>query len=213
MYIKFLKRFMDIFLSLTGIIVLSVPMVIVAVLVKRDSEGPVFFVQKRVGLHKKEFNIIKFRTMSIDAPVNLPQDELLNAKTYMTAFQEKIRKASIDELPQLFCVLKGDMSVVGPRPVLKNEACNGVKLIDERAKYGANDIKPGVTGWAQINGRNELSVEEKARYDGVYVEKIGFWFDLKCLLLTVGYVIRKEGVKINDQDPNETNCVENATEK
>lgn len=190
MYLKFFKRLIDFLLSFIGIIVLAIPMLIIAVIVKIDSTGPVFFKQKRVGLHKTYFEIIKFRSMSVNAPKDMPTHMLENPEAYLSKWQKFIRKSSLDELPQLFCILKGDMSIVGPRPALWNQE----DLIAERDKYGANDIKPGLTGWAQINGRDELPTEEKARLDGEYVEKVSFAFDCRCFFATIGKVLKSEGV-------------------
>lgn len=190
MYKRFWKRFFDIVLSLLGMIVLAIPMLIVAVLIKIDSPGPVFFKQKRVGMHKKHFQIIKFRTMSTKAPANMPTHMLNDATSFISPFQGWLRKLSIDELPQLWCIFVGDMSIIGPRPALWNQ----YDLIEERDKYGANDVRPGLSGWAQINGRDELPIEVKARLDGEYVEKLSFWFDVKCILGTITSVLKSEGV-------------------
>ena len=190
MYKKYIKRLIDIILSLMGIVVLAIPMLIVAVIVKIDSPGPVFFKQKRVGIHKTYFNIIKFRSMSTKAPANMPTHMLNDADHYLTKWQRFIRKASIDELPQLFNILSGSMSIIGPRPALWNQ----YDLLDERDKYGANDMKPGLTGWAQINGRDELPIEEKARLDGEYVERLSFSFDCKCFFGTILKVLKSDGV-------------------
>lgn len=205
MYLKFFKRMIDFLLSFIGIIVLAIPMLIISVIIKLDSPGPVFFKQKRVGLHKTHFEIIKFRSMSVNAPKDMPTHMLENPEAYLSKWQKFIRKSSLDELPQLFCILKGEMSIVGPRPALWNQ----YDLIAERDKYGANDIKPGLTGWAQINGRDELSTEVKARLDGEYVEKVSFLFDCKCFLATIGKVLKSEGVvegekSLNNREDNNT---------
>lgn len=197
MYRRFFKRFLDVVLSLMGLIVLAVPMLIVALVIKLDSPGPVFFKQKRVGIHKTYFEIYKFRSMSTKAPANMPTHMLGSADSFISPFQEAIRKYSIDELPQMLNILKGDMTIIGPRPALWNQ----YDLIEERDKYGANDVRPGLTGWAQINGRDELPIEVKARYDGEYVENLSFGFDVKCFFGTIGKVLRHDGV------------VEGATEK
>lgn len=190
MYRNGIKRLLDIVISLAGLLVLAVPMLIVAALIKLDSPGPVFFRQRRIGIHKTEFQMLKFRTMSTKAPANMPTHLLKNAATYCTPFQSFLRKYSIDELPQLVCVLRNQMSIIGPRPALWNQE----DLIAERDKYGANDVLPGLTGWAQINGRDELPIEVKAWYDGEYVERMGFLFDCKCFFGTVGKVLHHNGV-------------------
>lgn len=190
MYRKVIKRIIDIVLATIGIIITAIPMLIVAVIIKIDSPGPVFFKQKRVGIGKSYFNIIKFRSMPVSAPKDTPTHELKNAAAMLSPFQEAIRKYSIDELPQFFNIFAGDMSFVGPRPALWNQ----YDLIEERDKYGANDVKPGLTGWAQINGRDELPIDVKAAYDGEYVKKISFLFDLKCFVGTFFKVIKHEGV-------------------
>lgn len=190
MYQRFFKRMTDIILSGLGIIVAAIPMLIVAVMIKCDSPGPVFFRQKRVGIHKTYFNIIKFRSMPVTAPKDTPTHQLKNAASLLSPFQEKIRKYSIDEIPQLFNIFAGDMSFVGPRPALWNQ----YDLIEERDKYGANDVRPGLTGWAQINGRDELPIEVKASLDGEYVRKLGFIFDAKCFFGTFFAVASADGV-------------------
>ena len=190
MYEKIVKRLIDIILSGVGIVILAIPMAVVAVLIKLDTPGPVFFRQKRIGIHKSHFMIFKFRSMPTDAPKDTPTHELKGTESLMTPFEEKIRKYSIDEIPQLFNIFEGDMSFVGPRPALWNQ----FDLIEERDKYGANDVKPGLTGWAQINGRDELPIEVKAAYDGEYVKKQSFLFDLKCFFRSFFKVATAEGV-------------------
>lgn len=190
MYKNVIKRLIDIVLSGIGIIVAAIPMLIVAIIIKIDSPGPVFFKQKRVGIHKTYFNIIKFRSMPTSAPKDTPTHELKNAASLLSPFQENMRKYSIDEIPQLFNIFSGKMSFVGPRPALWNQ----YDLIEERDKYGANDVKPGLTGWAQINGRDELAIDVKARYDGEYVEKLSFGFDVKCFFGTFFKVATADGV-------------------
>jgi len=190
MYQKCFKRMIDLILSGIGIAVAAIPMLIVAVLIKIDSPGPVFFKQKRVGIHKSHFNIIKFRSMPVTAPKDTPTHELKNAASLLSPFQEGIRKYSIDEIPQLFNIFAGDMSFVGPRPALWNQ----YDLIEERDKYGANDVKPGLTGWAQINGRDELPIDVKASFDGEYVRKLSFAFDVKCFFGTFFAVAKADGV-------------------
>ena len=190
MYKKFFKRLIDIFLSFFGIVFLSLPMLIIAIAIKCDSKGPVFFKQKRVGIHKKHFNILKFRTMRTDTPHDAPTHELSDPKRWITKVGGFLRKTSLDELPQLFNIFGGSMSVIGPRPALWNQ----FDLIEERDKYGANDVKPGLTGWAQINGRDELEIPLKAKLDGEYVEKMSFGFDCKCFFGTIKSVLKSDGV-------------------
>ena len=190
MYKKFFKRLIDIFLSFFGIVFLSLPMLIIAIAIKVDSKGPVFFKQKRVGIHKKHFNILKLRTMRTDTPHDAPTHELSDPKRWITKVGGFLRKTSLDELPQLFNIFGGSMSVIGPRPALWNQ----FDLIEERDKYGANDVKPGLTGWAQINGRDELEIPLKAKLDGEYVEKMSFGFDCKCFFGTVKSVLKSDGV-------------------
>lgn len=190
MYKKYIKRIIDFVLSLVAIAILSPFLLLIAILIKIDSEGPILFKQKRVGMHKSNFYILKFRTMRIDTPKDVPTHLLENPDKWITRTGKILRKTSLDELPQLFNIIKGDMSIVGPRPALWNQ----YDLIAERDKYGANDVRPGLTGWAQVNGRDELTIEMKAKYDGEYVEKMSFLFDLKCLLKTFVSVIKGEGV-------------------
>ena len=190
MYKKFFKRVIDIFLSFFGIVFLSLPMLIIAIAIKCDSKGPVFFKQKRVGIHKKHFNILKFRTMRTDTPHDAPTHELNDPKRWITKVGGFLRKTSLDDLPQLFNIFGGSMSVIGPRPALWNQD----DLIAERDKYGANDVKPGLTGWAQINGRDELEIPLKAKLDGEYVERMSFGFDCKCFFGTIKSVLKSDGV-------------------
>ena len=180
----------DLLLSTLGIIFLALPMLIIALAIKIDSKGPVFFKQKRVGIHKKHFMIIKFRTMRTDTPHDAPTHELSDPKKWITKVGGFLRKTSLDELPQLFNIWIGHMSVIGPRPALWNQ----FDLIEERDKYGANDVRPGLTGWAQINGRDELEIDVKARLDGEYVEKMGLGFDIKCFFGTIKSVLKSDGV-------------------
>lgn len=189
MYKRFVKRLLDLVLSILGIIVLAIPMLIIAVIIKIDSPGPVFFKQRRIGIHKKEFMIIKFRSMPVNVPHDTPTHQF-KAEDMLTKWQRLERKASLDELPQLFNIAVGQMSIIGPRPALWNQ----YDLIDERDKYGANDIKPGLTGWAQINGRDELEIPIKAKLDGEYVQKLSFLFDVKCFFGTIKSVLKHEGV-------------------
>ena len=173
MYIKFVKRFFDITLSMLGIIVLFPLFVIITIAILIDDFGPVFFKQDRIGINKSHFNILKFRTMKVNTPHDIPTHLLKNPEQYITKIGRLLRKTSLDELPQLFNILRGDMTIIGPRPALWNQ----VDLIEERDKYNANSVKPGLAGWAQINGRDELEIEEKARLDGEYVEKQSLLFD------------------------------------
>ena len=190
MYKSCLKRTIDIALSAIGLVLLALPMLAVAVIVKLDSKGPVFFWQKRVGLHKDTFMMPKFRTMYIDTPANMPTHMLNDPQKLITRSGAWLRKFSLDELPQILNILAGQMSIIGPRPALWNQ----YDLIAERDKYGANDILPGLTGWAQINGRDELPIEVKAAYDGEYVKRMSFLFDCKCFFGTIACVLKKEGV-------------------
>lgn len=195
-YKFFLKRILDIVLSVVGIIILAIPMLVIAIMIKVDSPGPVFFKQKRIGIHKTYFFIIKFRSMPVTAPHDTPTHMMKNAEDILTPFQKTIRRLSIDELPQLFCILTSKMSVIGPRPALWNQD----DLIAERDKYGVNDVKPGLTGWAQINGRDELEIPVKAKLDGIYVEKLNsdgftaFAMDCKCFFGTILSVLKHDGV-------------------
>ncbi len=189
-YKHFFKRLIDIFVSLLAIIILSLPMLIIALVIKIDSKGPVIFKQKRVGRNKKLFSILKFRTMRTDTPHDAPTHELSDPKKWITRVGGFLRKTSLDELPQIFNIFVGQMSIVGPRPALWNQ----YDLIEERDKYCANDVRPGLTGWAQINGRDELEIPVKAKLDGEYIKKQGFFFDIKCFLLTFFKVVKKDGV-------------------
>ena len=195
MYKNFFKRFIDIVLSGLAIIILAFPMLVISIIIKLDSPGPVLFKQKRVGIHKKHFTILKFRSMPTTVPKDVPT-HMFNAKDCLSSWQKFIRKSSIDELPQLFNIFMGSMSIIGPRPALWNQ----YDLIDERDKYGANDIKPGLTGLAQINGRDELEIEVKARLDGEYADALnkgkgyGFMMDVSCFFGTVKSVLKHDGV-------------------
>lgn len=184
------KRGMDFVLALLGLIVLSPLFLALIIAVKADSRGPVFFRQKRVGIRKTHFNILKFRTMRTDTPKDMPTHLLKDPGQYITRVGKFLRKTSLDELPQIINILKGDMAVVGPRPALWNQ----YDLIEERDKYGANDVRPGLTGWAQINGRDELEIPVKARLDGEYVKKMGFLMDCRCFFGTFLSVLKSEGV-------------------
>ena len=190
MYRHLGKRFTDCLLSGIGILLLAVPMLILAVVIKLDSPGPVLFRQKRVGIRKTHFYILKFRTMRIDTPKDTPTHMLENPDQWITKVGRFLRKTSLDELPQIFNIFLGQMSIIGPRPALWNQ----YDLIEERERYGANDVLPGLTGWAQINGRDELEIPMKAKLDGEYVKNISFLFDCKCFLGTILSVLRSEGV-------------------
>ena len=196
MYKHFVKRLADLVISGFAIILLSLPMLFIALIIKLDSRGPVFFKQKRIGIHKKHFNILKFRSMRTDTPHDAPTHTLQGATSYITKVGGFLRKTSLDELPQLFNIFCGQMSIIGPRPALWNQD----DLIAERDKYGANDIKPGLTGWAQINGRDELEIPVKAKLDGDYTAKLnagkfkGLAMDWKCFWGTVFSVLKSDGV-------------------
>lgn len=189
-----IKRGMDFVMALLGLVVLSPVFLILILAVKLDSRGPVLFRQKRVGIHKTHFNILKFRTMRIDTPKDMPTHLLKDPEQYITKVGKFLRRTSLDELPQILNILKGDMAVVGPRPALWNQ----YDLIEERDKYGANDIRPGLTGWAQINGRDELEIPVKAKLDGEYTAALlrgkGFRMDCRCFFGTFLSVLREEGV-------------------
>lgn len=191
MYELVIKRFIDIVTAFIGIILLSPVLIIVSIIIKIDSKGPIFFVQRRKGICKSTFKMYKFRTMSIDTPKNCPTHLLKGASQYITRVGNFLRKTSLDELPQLWNILKGDMSFVGPRPALWNQD----DLIQLRDNNGSNDVRPGLTGWAQINGRDTLTLEKKAEYDGEYVKHISFLFDMRCIVRTVSSVITRDGIK------------------
>ena len=190
MYQKFFKRFIDIVLSGVALIILAIPMLVIAVVVKCNSKGPALFWQKRVGLHKETFMMPKFRSMYTDTPANMPTHMLSDPQKWITPVGKVLRKTSLDELPQILTIFTGKMSIIGPRPALWNQD----DLIAEREKYGANDVRPGLTGWAQINGRDELEIPVKAKLDGEYVEKMSFAFDIRCFWGTVMSVLRHDGV-------------------
>ena len=187
---RYIKRIIDILLSGLAIIILSPLLLILCIAIKLDSPGPIFFTQKRVGIHKTYFQIYKFRTMRTDTPKDMPTHMLANPEQYITKTGRFLRKTSLDELPQIFNIFKGDMSIVGPRPALWNQD----DLVAERDKYGANDVTPGLTGRAQINGRDELEIPVKAKLDGEYVKKYGFTMDVRCFLGTFLSVLRQDGV-------------------
>ncbi|MDO5742320.1 MAG: sugar transferase [Vagococcus sp.] len=190
MYKRYLKRPLDFILSLMGLIVLSWLFIIIMIAIKMDSKGPVFFKQKRVGKNKKLFSIYKFRTMYVETPKEMPTHLLSNPDAFITKIGKFLRKTSLDELPQMINILKGEMAIIGPRPALWNQD----DLIAERDKYGANDIRPGLTGWAQINGRDELEIDVKAKLDGYYVEHESFAMDVKCFFGTIVSVFKSDGV-------------------
>lgn len=190
MYKDRVKRGIDFLLSLIGIIILSPILLILCLAIKVDSKGSIIFKQKRVGKDKSHFNIYKFRTMKVDTPKEMPTHLLENPDFFITKVGKFLRKTSLDELPQLFNILKGDMAVIGPRPALWNQ----YDLIDERDKYEANDIRPGLTGLAQISGRDELEIQEKAKLDGYYTEHISFGMDVKCFFGTITSVFKSDGV-------------------
>ena len=190
MYRNIFKRFIDIVLSFCALLILAVPMLIFAIIIKLDSKGPVLFWQKRVGLHKETFMMPKFRSMYTETPADMPTHLLNDPDRWITPVGRVYRKLSIDELPQIWSIFTGKMSIIGPRPALWNQ----FDLIEERDKYGANDVRPGLTGWAQINGRDELEIPVKAKLDGEYVEKMSFLFDCKCFFGTILSVLRHDGV-------------------
>ena len=188
-YLKF-KRFYDFVLALVGLIVLSPLFLILMICIKLDSKGPILFKQKRIGRHKKHFNILKFRTMRIDTPKDTPTHMLENPQQWITKVGKFLRKTSLDELPQIINILKGDMSIIGPRPALWNQ----YDLMDERDKYGVHNLYPGLTGYAQIHGRDELPIVEKAKLDGYYVKHINLWLDIKIFFGTIVSIFKSEGV-------------------
>ena len=198
MYQQFGKRTLDLTVATTALVILVLPMAIVAVWVLVDSRGPILFKQLRSGRNRTPFLVYKFRTMSVDAPKNAPTNELKDAASFITRSGKIMRKLSLDELPQLFNVVKGEMSLVGPRPVVLNET----NLLELRAAVAANDVKPGITGWAQVNGRDELNDIIKSRMDGEYVANFGFKMDVKCLVYTFAAVLslkgHKEGHELDD---------------
>ena len=187
---KFFKRTLDIVLSFIGMIALSPFFLLLVLAIKLDSKGPVLFKQKRVGLHKKHFYILKFRTMRIDTPKDTPTHLLENPEQWITKVGKFLRKTSLDELPQIWNIFVGDMSIIGPRPALWNQ----YDLIEERDRYGANDVLPGLTGWAQIHGRDELPIAKKAELDGYYIQHLSFGLDVRCFFGTIKSVAKSEGV-------------------
>lgn len=187
---RILKRGLDFIMALCGAIIISPFFLMICIAIKIDSRGPIFFKQKRVGIHKSYFYILKFRTMKIDTPKDIPTHLLENPEQYITRIGKFLRKTSMDELPQIFNILVGHMAFIGPRPALWNQ----YDLIEEREKYGANDVLPGLTGWAQINGRDELEIPVKAKLDGEYIEKMGLFFDIRCFIGTIFSVLKSDGV-------------------
>ena len=195
---KGIKRFLDFILSLVAVVGLSWLLLIIAGAIKVEDGGNILFKQKRIGLNKKEFYIYKFRTMKTTTPKDVPTHLLENPESYITAVGKFLRKSSLDELPQLFNIIKGEMSIVGPRPALWNQ----FDLIAERDKYGANNVVPGLTGWAQVNGRDELPIPVKSKYDGEYVEKMSFLFDVYIIIRTVFSVFKADGVQEGRHEDN-----------
>jgi len=190
-YVNYMKRFLDFILALLGLIILSPVFLLLIVAIKLDSPGPILFKQRRIGKNKTEFYILKFRTMKIDTPKDTPTHLLENPESFITRVGKFLRKTSLDEFPQIINILKGEMSIIGPRPALWNQ----YDLISERDKYKANSIYPGLTGWAQINGRDELPISVKARLDGHYVKNMSLLFDVKVFILTIISVLKSDGVK------------------
>lgn len=190
MYQKLFKRVIDIILALLGLLILSPILLLIIIAIKSSSKGPILFKQKRVGKDKILFNIYKFRTMKIETPKDAPTHLLKNPDLFITKVGKILRKTSLDELPQLINIFKGEMSIIGPRPALWNQ----YDLVNERDKYHANDIYPGLTGWAQINGRDELPIRKKAALDGEYMKNISFLFDVRCFIGTIISVVKNEGV-------------------
>lgn len=205
-----IKRFIDIILSILGLIILSPLILILIIVIKIDSPGPILFKQKRVGIHMSHFYILKFRTMRIDTPKDTPTHLLKKPEQWITRVGKLLRKTSLDELPQIINIIKGDMSIIGPRPALWNQ----FDLIEEREKYGANAVPVGLTGWAQINGRDELEINEKAKLDGEYAQKIGFLMDIRCFLGTIFKVLKTEGiVEGGPENINESSKIEDKKEE
>lgn len=190
MYKRFFKSLIDIIFSAIAITLLAIPMGIIACVIKTEDPGPALFKQQRVGKHKRLFSIYKFRSMRLDTPKDVPTHLLENPEQYLLKSGRFLRKTSMDELPQLFNIIKGDMSIIGPRPALWNQD----DLVCERDRYGANDVLPGLTGWAQIHGRDELEIPVKAKLDGEYVANLSFAMDVRCFFLTIKNVFRGSGV-------------------
>lgn len=187
---RYIKRIIECMLAIAGLVILSPIFLILIIAIKVDSRGPVLFRQKRIGIHKSYFYILKFRTMKVDTPKDMPTHMLSNPQQYITRVGKILRKTSLDELPQIINILKGDMSLIGPRPALWNQ----YDLIEERELYGANDVLPGLTGWAQVNGRDELEIPEKAKLDGYYVHNMSPILDLRCLFRTIFSVVKHKGI-------------------
>lgn len=190
LYQKIFKQVIDILLALIGLFILFPVALLIIIVIKLDSKGPIFFKQKRVGKNKKIFNIYKFRTMKVDTPNDAPTHLLKDPDIFITKVGKILRKTSLDELPQLINILKGEMSIIGPRPALWNQ----YDLIKERDLYNVNEVYPGLTGWAQINGRDELTIKRKAELDGEYVDNMSLLFDIKCFVKTIITVIKNEGI-------------------
>ena len=188
-YLK-VKRVIDLVLSVLAVVILSPLFFILFIAIKVETPGPIFFKQKRVGINKTHFHILKFRTMRIDTPKDTPTHLLGNPDQYITKVGKFLRKTSLDELPQIFNIIKGEMAIIGPRPALWNQ----YDLIAERDKFNANDVRPGLTGWAQINGRDELPITVKSELDGEYIQKMNFAFDVKCFVGTITSVLKSDGV-------------------
>lgn len=189
MYLS-MKRLLDLIISGLAIVILSPILLLIVIAIKFDSKGPVLFKQKRVGKNKTHFMIYKFRSMYVDAPADMPTHLIKDPTAMITKVGGFLRKTSLDELPQLFNIFKGEMAIIGPRPALWNQ----YDLIEERDKYRANDIRPGLTGWAQINGRDELEIDVKAKLDGYYVKNMNFLLDMKCFFGTFVSVVKSDGV-------------------
>lgn len=201
MYKTYVKQIIDFILSIVGLVLSSPVFLLLIICIKLDSKGPVLFKQRRIGKGKKEFYILKFRTMKIDTPKDTPTHLLEDPESYITNVGKFLRKTSLDELPQIINIIKGEMSIIGPRPALWNQ----YDLIKERDNYGANDVTPGLTGWAQINGRDEIPIAQKAKLDGEYVKKLSLFFDLKVFLMTIKSVLKSEGVKEGKSNSSEQN--------
>ncbi|MDI6452375.1 sugar transferase [Peloplasma aerotolerans] len=190
MFYFWFKRFYDTVLSFIGLIVLSPLLLVLVIFIKLDSRGPILFKQKRIGRKKKHFYILKFRTMRIDTPKDIPTHMLENPQQWITKIGKFLRKTSLDEIPQIINILKGDMSIIGPRPALWNQ----YDLVEERDKYNVHNLYPGLTGYAQINGRDELPIPEKAKLDGYYVKNISLWLDIKIFFGTIVSIFKSDGV-------------------
>lgn len=203
-YQKYIKRLLDITISGVGIVITAPFLGAIALIIKITSKGPVLFKQQRYGRHQKPFVCYKFRSMYITAPKDMPTWKLENPEEHITPVGKFLRKTSLDELPQLFNIFKGEMSLIGPRPVVLKEK----KLIEAREKVGANDVRPGLTGWAQINGRDLVGIKEKAELDGRYVKRMSLFVDFKVFFKTILYVLKKEGIREGKDKKMETNIYE-----